>query len=215
MSTFPQILSPTSQQLIEIKPLDEHEAPAKQNPEEDYFYWYYLSKFFPDLIHRNYCFQEYYPDFIYVDEEAGLYIDIECDEPYVYSNVEPTHYQELDSEKQRNLAFTNSGCFVIRFAEEQIVRYPESCCKYIADVIANLTENYSLLEQFDHIPELSNINHWTKLEAESLAEKKYRDSYLNTTYNDSLPESRKDFINSLKSFVNVENDTQVREVKET
>ncbi|MGY6528318.1 MAG: AAA domain-containing protein [Cyanobacterium sp.] len=215
MSTFPQLFPPTSEQLIEINPLDEHEAPVKQNPEEDYFYWYYLNKFFPDYIKRNYRFQEYYPDFIYVDQEAGIYIDIECDEPYVYSNNEPTHYQELESEKQRNLAFTNGGWFVIRFAEEQLVCYPERCCKYIADVIANLTENYFLLQQFNHVSELPNINHWTKLEAESLAKERYRNSYLNTAYNHNLPDSRKDFIYSLKSFINVEHDTQVRDVKET
>lgn len=214
--TYPQLFYPkNSQQTIKLKPLENNQIPAKQNPEEDYFYWYYLNKFFRDLIHRNYCFQEYYPDFIYVDEEAGLYIDIECDEPYVYQNAEPTHYRELNSEKQRNLAFINSGWFVIRFAEEQIVCYPESCCKYIAEVIANLTENYSLFEQFNHISELPTINHWTKLEAKSLAKIKHRDSYLNTAYNSSLPESKKDFINSLKSFVNVESDTQVREIKET
>ena len=215
MLNFPQLFPPISELFIEINSLDKDELPATQNPEEDYFYWYYLNNFFPDFIKRNYHFQEYYPDFIYVDEEAGIYIDIECDEPYVYNNDKPTHYQELDSEKQRNLAFTSGGWFVIRFAEEQLVRYPESCCKYIADVIANLTENYFLLEQFNQVPELPNIAHWTKLEAEFLAQQKYRDSYLNTTYSDYLPNSRKDFIYSLKSFVNVENDTQVRDVKET
>ncbi len=215
MSNFPQLLTSESPPLIELIPLYNHQLSPKQNPEEDYFYWYYLKKFFPDLIKRHYQFQQYYPDFIYADEKASLYIDIECDEPYVYATEEPTHYQELDSEKERNLAFTEAGWIVIRFAEEQIVRYPESCCKYLAEIIASITNDKLLLEQFKQVIDLPSIPHWTQLEAEKLAQNNYRDSYLNNQDSSILPSSRQELINCLKSFVNVENDTQVRQIKET
>ena len=41
-----------------------------------------------------------------------------------------------------------------RFSEEQVVRWPRSCCKAIALVLAQVTGDGSMLNQFAYAPDL-------------------------------------------------------------
>ncbi|XGB38886.1 MAG: hypothetical protein LVT47_11740 [Cyanobacteria bacterium LVE1205-1] len=77
------------------------------------------------------------PDFAYM--HGNLYIDIEIDEPYVYSSKKPYHYLYDSKESNRNGFFLNRNWLVIWFAEEQVCRCAESCCTFVAQVINNLT----------------------------------------------------------------------------
>ena len=102
----------------------------------------HLRQYFPGKIHRGLTLKIpesehfYTPDFAYIDRVLNLYIDIEIDEPYVYKTGEPTHFKESWKDNQRNGFFLGRGWVVIRFSEEQVVRWPKSCCKQVAEAFA-------------------------------------------------------------------------------
>jgi len=66
---------------------------------------------------------------------------------------------------------------VIRFAEEQVCPYPESCCTFVTQVINNLTGEPipSALRNAKDLPE---IKRWTAGEAQQMADTNYRETYL-------------------------------------
>ena len=117
----------------------------------------------------------YTPDMIYHDPALKLWIDIEIDEPYSWSTGEPIHYQGLDKQLRRDQFFLDKGWIVIRFAEEQVVRFPRSCCKVIALVLAELLEDGNYLDPYDQVPDLPQISQWTREEAEDMARRRTRD----------------------------------------
>lgn len=143
----------------------------------------HLNRYFSGKIHERLTLSipnfeyPYSPDFAYIDNELNIYIDIEIDEPYVYHTGTPTHYVESWKDSKRNNFFTNKGWIVIRFSEEQVICYPQSCCKTIAQVIAQVTENNSILNQFVSFPELQAIKQWTEAEATDMVAKRARDNY--------------------------------------
>lgn len=107
---------------------------------EDFFSTY-LENAFQDKILTGKCVQfsggyEYYPDFIYVDTEKGVYLDIEIDEPYTFKSKKPIHYGEVDDE--RNKVFTSNYWSVIRFSESQILQYPKECVQTIESYVKYL-----------------------------------------------------------------------------
>ncbi len=144
----------------------------------------YLKKYFGNKIHKNLAINipnfsyPYTPDFSYIDPLTNLHIDIEIDEPYTYKKSEPIHYQGKDN--QRNQYFLDRGWIVVRFCEEQIVKYPDGCCKVIAQVISEtLNDNDNLIiSKFKNIQQPPNIPQWTELEAINMAKNKYRKTYL-------------------------------------
>ena len=121
--------------------------------------------------------QHYTPDFAYIDERLNLHIDIEIDEPYVYHSGKPTHYLYAGKDRKRNDFFNDRGWIVIRFSEEQVARYPHSCCKTIARQIAEITRETSILNRFDNISDLQQQRQWTEAEAREMAERRIRDRY--------------------------------------
>lgn len=151
---------------------------------EDFFYDYL------DQIEGLTVFQEtkisvgktyYYPDFLAIVNSHGFYIDIEIDEPYEMKNGLPIHYKWCDNNRydefidfDRNEYFTDKGWFVIRFAEEQVVRNPVECVEFVQDFIKKVT-SFSMRQ-----PKMEfEIKKWTEDEAEDLAKKEYRLEYLN------------------------------------
>lgn len=117
----------------------------------------------------------YEPDFVFNKYEKNLYVDIEIDEPYDGLG-NPTHY--LGSDDQRNYDFKKRGWIIIRFAESQIVRQPDSCCKIIAEVLDSVI-NSKYLQLFSNISDLETVKQWTKDESVLLVNFKYREKYLN------------------------------------
>lgn len=124
------------------------------------------------------------PDFTLIDEKNGIniFIDIEIDEPYEgindIKNRKATHYQYSDN--NRNNAFKNRGWVVIRFAEIQVHKDPDSCCKFIADVIKSINPAFNVPDIL-----LKNkifpVRQWTKEEAERWSIERYRENYLDIT----------------------------------
>ncbi len=147
----------------------------------------YLKRYFPNKIETQKGFNipnyqyPYTPDFIYSDSRSGLHIDIEIDEPYFLNKsgqLEPYHYLHSKKDKDRNQFFSKKNWIVIRFAEEQVVHQPESCCRVIAETIAELLKDDSILYRFDNISPLNPIEIWTEAEASKMADSRDRDQYL-------------------------------------
>jgi hypothetical protein len=116
----------------------------------------------------------YYPDFVYHDARINLFIDIEIDEPYISYTGEPIHYVDSRDEL-RNWRFCDEGWVVIRFAEEQIFRYPELCCdliQHVADSIS--TSRETNLSKYS----LPKVSQWTRDEAHKMAFLRYRHTYI-------------------------------------
>jgi len=213
VSQYPIIYPPKRNQTINPSRIVSVETNVTANPAEDHFFWYYLQSYFGDQIHHNKQFLNYTPDFIYCDDTENLFIDIECDEPYVYDTGEPTHY--IGSDKKRDRAFINQGWFVLRFAEQQIIETPEKCCRIIAQLIARYGSNASILGKFTNTKRMERIPFWTKQQAQQMARENKRDRYLpllnKVAINTLSPNS---IIQTLKGFINVETDSQIRETKQ-
>lgn len=120
----------------------------------------------------------YTADFAIQHPPTWIHIDIEVDEPYVGDTGQPHHCLDDDKDKRRNQFFIEGNWLVIRFAEEQVVKAPESCCKVIADTLALLTGDYKYLLQLKDVPDLPAVKQWTSAEARKMAKKQYRQSYL-------------------------------------
>ena len=143
------------------------------------FFFNYLNQFFLNRIKVNTCFgysnSPYEPDFVFFDEETNLHIDIEIDEPYIYSSKEPIHYIGVDD--NRNNYFVSNNWIVIRFAEEQIVKTPIECCKVIAGVISTILKDDIYLKPLSHVKDLDSIPQWSFDKASLLAKSDFRESY--------------------------------------
>lgn len=119
----------------------------------------------------------YVPDFVFIDQSKNIYIDIEIDEPYYMGkDSKPIHY--LGSDNNRDEYFLDNGWIVLRFTEEQIVKYPNRCQKEIAKIIFQLTDDYSYLYIFSNIRDLESVKQWNKIEAEEMIKNNYRKTYL-------------------------------------
>lgn len=167
--------------LKQTEPNDGKNSKAQEGFSEAKFY-NYLKQYFKSNVQRgltlkipNFDFP-YSPDFAYIDQSTNLYIDIEIDEPYAYQSNKLTHFVGKDD--RRNKFFIDKGWLVIRFCEEQVVRYPHSCCKAIAQLISDVLGNSLEISQFIDVPDLHPVKQWTESEAANMADKNYRQTYL-------------------------------------
>lgn len=123
------------------------------------------------------------PDFTLIDErnDINIFLDIEIDEPYEglndISKRKATHFQYSDT--NRNNAFKNRGWIVIRFAEIQVHQEPNSCCRFIADVVRSINPKFVIPQALSNSTPIQPIKQWTKEEAEVWSREKYREKYLN------------------------------------
>ena len=136
----------------------------------------HLLKYFSDEIKINMQLNthgsSFYPDFVYESKIMGFYIDIEIDEQYDLSTKKPIHYIGGDDEG-RNDFFLKKNWFIIRFAEEQVKKHPEECCRFIKSVIdvieSPTSSNYELK------PNFPKIRRWTYEETYLDGKKNKRD----------------------------------------
>ncbi len=108
---------------------------------ENYFYDYAKPKLklgLKNSIQINLPDRTLIPDYLYVDEGNSKFIVIEIDEPYALVNqaLRPIHVKGEDEGKNKILI--ENGYSVIRFAEEQIARYPESCVHFIESFVKGM-----------------------------------------------------------------------------
>lgn len=169
--------------LNQTSPPDGDNSKATRGCSEEEFFEH-LNFYFPNkiLIGKtvtipNYSYP-YTPDFIYVNLSLNLYIDLEIDEPYTWREGKPTHYLESEKDDKRNNFFLARNWLVIRFAEEQVVSSPQSCCKIVAQNIAAILDTPSILSPFSRIPDLEPVERWSENEARIMANNQYRRNYL-------------------------------------
>lgn len=165
-----------------LQPVGVSDAPVGKS--EDAFASY-LESYFPGRIRRQLEFpiqngkgRSFSTDFAFVLEEVGLCIDIEIDEPYDLRKKRPTHCVDDYHDQYRNGFFLPGNWIIIRFAEEQVVRYPKSCCREIALCVFQVTGLDRFLKPLLAEPVLRPIPQWSKKEARHMAKVNYRDTYL-------------------------------------
>jgi hypothetical protein len=175
VETYPQLIFPLQDSVfVELESHDNYRSGISESRFE-----HKLSKYFGEYLRKNMVIRDgrkypYQPDYIFYYPEKNLCIDIEVDEPYVYSDGKPIHF---DNER-RNSYFSNKGWGIIRFSEEQVCRYPELCCKVIGEYIKMVTGEWIWIEGFHKHDDLYDHPIWTKEEAERMASGHHRDSYL-------------------------------------
>jgi len=143
-----------------------------------------LEKFFPERVSTQLRLPipnwdgAYSTDFTISFPEIGIWIDVEIDEPYDYKTGKPTHCSDDERDRNRNSFFLNNNWIVVRFSEEQVVRYPESCCKEIALVIRRVTGIEKYVHDLTDATSLGISPMWTSRQALKMAKAKIRDKYL-------------------------------------
>lgn len=80
----------------------------------------------------------YSADIGYVDKEKGVLLDIEIDENHHFTN-----FQQWKRDRQhRNNYFAEHGWTVVRFAEQEILKNPESCVSNIISIISEIENDF-------------------------------------------------------------------------
>ncbi|MEY2832688.1 MAG: hypothetical protein RLZZ574_1946 [Cyanobacteriota bacterium] len=180
---------------------------AKKGIAEAYFLTY-LKKWFQYpwriLEHCKFGAERYTPtaDFILINNDFNLGLDIEIDEPYTLKELQPIHLVENRQYIVRDKFFLELGCIVVRFAEYQIAKYPDYCCLHIARILNQYLESsikISIPDSTEIVPlkpEQWKVKSWTFREAQIMANDKVRDQYLEAVKN----------FNSLKPEQNTQQD---------
>ena len=112
------------------------------------------------------------------DDEANLRIDIEIDEPYDLCDFAPRHYLENRQDSQRDRLFIQAGWTVVRIAEKQAATETDNCVAFISNLINTLTGSGKIPLSPNIRTQPLPIRKWTRITAENLAAKGYRESYL-------------------------------------
>lgn len=128
----------------------------------------------PSVLERKKKSNKYIADILYEDLNTGILIDIEIDEPYVFSTKEPIHYN--NSDKKRDDFMLNRDCIVIRFSEKQVFTQPDSCVKVIAKLLYECGSEIDL-GQFSEIDDVGPDPIWSYSDAQNMANKNYRKQY--------------------------------------
>ena len=162
---------------------------ANKGLSESYFLSY-LQKWldYPWRIIEHCQFQgeRYTPtaDFILINDNLKLGIDLEIDEPYTLKESMPIHLVEDRKYIIRDKFFLGLGYIVIRFAEYQVVKYPDYCCLHIVRVLNQFLDPDLKIHIPDGIeiqalkPQDWRVKSWTQRESQIMAKNKIRDSYL-------------------------------------
>lgn len=130
----------------------------------------------------DYC---YYPDFI-LEDNRGIFYDIEIDEPYTAKEKVPIHYiyDDRNSDAYRNMVLSDRGCVVIRFAESQIILHTKECIDYIL-LISQQIHSMHIESISENLIDFS-VPKWSFDEADNLADNDFRKEYLY-----KIPEKKK------------------------
>ncbi|NJL51712.1 MAG: hypothetical protein HC930_04890 [Hydrococcus sp. SU_1_0] len=162
---------------------------ANKGLSESYFLSY-LQKWFSYpwriIEHCQFQGERYTPtaDFILINDNLKLGIDLEIDEPYTLKESTPIHLLEDRKYIIRDKFFLELGYIVIRFAEYQIAKYPDYCCLHIVRVLNQFLDR-DLKISLPHATEIQplkpqnwRVKTWTLRESQIMAENKIRDRYL-------------------------------------
>lgn len=125
---------------------------------------------------NNSLFRPYISDFAYVNDEIGLVILIEIDEPYTIQNREPIHLNDND----RNSFFLQLNWIIIRLSEEQILSSSNECCEFISEIILKFEKPSKKFNLYNPVPIIAQ---WNQFDIYRLINCNYRENYLNNSKN--------------------------------
>ena len=137
-------------------------------------------------IEGDYDDYYYYPDFI-LEDDYGIYYDIEIDEPYTAKEKLPIHYiydDDNNCDAYRNMILSDKGYVVIRFAESQIILHTKECIEYIL-LIRKQIHSMHIESISKNVIDFS-VAKWSYDEADNLANEDFRKEYL-----DKIPKNNK------------------------
>ncbi len=145
----------------------------------------FLEEYFPDevldnikVVHRTKKIN-YVPDFVIQFEKPNLNVAIEIEEPYTLSNVPENIQKDYEAKDRLRQRFANElGWIVIVLSEEQAVKSPTECCKFIEDSIESLFTNIKSGTQFVNIKSIKKQKMLTGEERSHLKKSRYREKYL-------------------------------------
>jgi hypothetical protein len=138
-------------------------APVALNALEEQFARV-VAKWWPQHIHTD-------TGLVLIDPASNLHIRVEIDEPYhnINGEIQVAHYANSAADRQYNDFWLDRGWLVIRFNTQQTIDSADSCCKVIAEVVAELLQDESWSAPFSQIDHLMAVQQWTELEAHRLA----------------------------------------------
>lgn len=155
------------------------------------FFLKYLKKNFGDnvlidhsIINDDFEGIPFNPDFVIYDSESYIYIDIEIDEPYIGKDGTPIHYLNSNDD-YRNDFFLENNWIVIRFAEIQIIKFPEKCCDIIKSTLSSIKNEVKVDVELIKL-KIENYPRWDKEEANRLAFTRFRNKYLPNELTESI-----------------------------
>ena len=152
----------------------------KKGPGEQWlalWIWSHRIKGFYDNLTLTSRGHRYEPDLAYIDEQRGIYIDIENDEPYTMGKRTPTHY--LGKDDQRNENITAAGWIVLRFSEKQCIDSPARVARTIMDVVRSIAPEVEIPRVLQNVQPVDTDPRWDIDTARQHAKSRYRDSYMN------------------------------------
>jgi len=122
------------------------------------------------------------PDISIIDLKSGknIRIDIEIDEPYAGISRQATHCKGEDF--VRDSYFVDRGWIVIRFSEFQVHTFEKQCLKFIGKVIQSIDSNFSIPSELLQVADLEHEKQWDIVQAQKWERQKYRENYLNHTF---------------------------------
>ena len=153
---------------------------CKKGPGEQWlalWIWSHRLKGFYDNLTLTSRGHRYEPDLAYIDEQRGIYIDIENDEPYTLGKRTPTHY--LGKDDQRNENITAAGWIVLRFSEKQCIDSPARVARTVMDVIRSIAPDVEMPQVLQNVQPVDTDPRWDIDTARQYAKSRYRNSYMN------------------------------------
>ena len=153
---------------------------CKKGPGEQWlalWIWGHSIKGFYDNLALTTKGHRYEPDLAYIDEQRGIYIDIENDEPYTMVKRIPTHY--LGKDDQRNNDVTAAGWIVLRFSEKQCIDSPARVARTILDVVRSIAPEVEMPKVLQNVKPVDTDPRWDLDTARQHAKSRYRDTYMN------------------------------------
>ncbi|MBS4071458.1 MAG: hypothetical protein KGZ90_09035 [Algoriphagus sp.] len=129
-------------------------------------------------------------DFLIHHKKSNYYFNIEIDEPHTFESNYPIHYVEKNerneiikySDWKRDMELAEyCGWIVLRFAEFQIVNYPQICIDFMLSSFTIFLNDEDFIPSIvPFIPKDFIINRWTFEESVKYSENNFRLSYLST-----------------------------------
>lgn len=184
MQTFPVIIKASSHKAVCQPPASGSGKSKKHGPSELIAFGRIVAMDLSNNIHVDKRVQisghNYEPDIAYIDQEHGIYVDIEVDEPYSASG-KPTHYMNADGtnkDSERNRHFTEAGWYVVRFTEEQIFCHTQECMRELFQFLLQVGAVDALPTQLEGVPALQTTDRWTYEDSLRMKRQRYRETYL-------------------------------------